>query len=148
MNYVTIRSKPFGTYLSADGSGVTEFAGPGAGTVRILDNSVPPEQALFQLENHLDGTCAIRSVPFRDVYLRVDAPDFNAFAGDGSGTVNLQYKSAGCEQFRIEDQPDGSVAIASVRFPGVYLRMDGGKKVVNCQVTVGDWEKFIITKAL
>jgi hypothetical protein len=55
------------------------------------------------------------------------------------------------EKFRFEPQPDGSKAIASVQFPGVYLRLDNstggggnsGSGTVNCQGYVGAYEKFL-----
>jgi hypothetical protein len=64
---------------------------------------------------------------------------------------NFRYGSDTWEKFRFEPQPDGSKAIASVQFPGVYLRLDNstggggnsGSGTVNCQGYVGAYEKFL-----
>jgi phospholipase C len=69
----------------------------------------------------------------------------------GGGTVNGQFGAGDWEKFRLEAQSDGTIAIGSVAFPGVYLRMGAldvtqfsamGAGSVNCQVGVGSWEKF------
>jgi hypothetical protein len=69
----------------------------------------------------------------------------------GGGTVNCQGYIGPWEKFRLIPQGDGTVAISSVQFPNVYLRMDGsgvtgpvapGGGTVNCQGYVGPWEKF------
>lgn len=65
---------------------------------------------------------------------------------------DFRYGSHPWEKFRFEPQPDGSKAIASVEFPGVYLRLENstggggisGSGTVNCQGFVGDYEKFLI----
>jgi hypothetical protein len=68
--------------------------------------------------------------------------------------VNCQYGASASETFTLEWQPDGTVAIASVQFPGVYLRMDGtgvtaptasGGGTVNCQYGASAWETFRLT---
>jgi hypothetical protein len=43
----------------------------------------------------------------------------------GAGVVNCQYGAGPLERFRLEPRGDGTVAIASVAFPHVYLRLDG-----------------------
>ena len=65
---------------------------------------------------------------------------------------NVRYGNHNFEKFSFETQPDGSKAIASVQFPGVYLRLDNsagggggsGSGIVNCQNYVGAYEKFKI----
>ncbi len=56
------------------------------------------------------------------------------------------------ETFEEEPQPDGTIALASVSFANVHLRMDGsgmksasdsGAGSVNCQFGAGPWEKFL-----
>lgn len=68
---------------------------------------------------------------------------------NGGGVVNCQTFIGDWERFRLIPQPGGAVAIASVEFPGVYLRMDGrgagrrgGGGVVNCQTSIGALERF------
>ncbi len=108
----------------------------------------PPETAT------VDGTgpvMPIESIQFPNVFLRVDGTGVNAAVGPGGGTVNCQFGAGPYEKLRFVDQGDGSVAIASVQFPNVCLRLDGhgvtsfagaGAGVVNCQFGVGPWEKF------
>lgn len=94
-------------------------------------------------------TVTIGSAAFPGVYLRLDGTGVTAPTGPGGGTANAQFGAGAKEQFRLEHQNDGSVAVASVAFPGVYLRMDGRSVtgpgnggVVNAQFTVGPWEKY------
>jgi pregnancy-associated plasma protein-A len=136
-------------YLRMDGSGVTQFAGPGAGTVNCQFGAFSWEK--FRLEPQSDGSVAIASIQFPNVYLRMDGSGVTQFAVAGGGTVNCQFGANGWEKFRLEPQTDGTVAIASIQFPNVYLRMDAsgvmqfagaGAGIVNCQFGVGAWEKF------
>lgn len=88
------------------------------------------------------------------VFLRMDGSDVKAANPNGAGVVNCQVNEGPWEQFHLEPQGDGTYAIASIAFPGVYLRMDGtglsddnpGEGIVNCQFGVGPWEKFKINK--
>jgi hypothetical protein len=84
----------------------------------------------------------------------MDGTGVTAATASGGGIVNCQYGASGWEKFTLEWQPDGSVAIASVQFPGVHLRMDGtgvtaatasGGGRVNCQSGVGASTAFRIT---
>jgi hypothetical protein len=99
---------------------------------------------------------ALRSAQFLNVDLRMDGSGVTAFSGLGGGTVNCQFGVGAWERFRLEPQTDGTVAIASLAFPGVYLRMDGngvtafsglGGGTVNCQFGVGAWERFRLETA-
>jgi hypothetical protein len=147
---VNIASVAFpGVYLRMDGSGVTQPTGPGAGIVNCQSFAGPWEK--FTLETQADNTIAIASVQFPGVYLRMDGSGVTQPTGPGAGIVNCQSFVGPWEKFRIETQSDGTVAIASVQFPGVYLRMDGrgvtqptgpGAGIVNCQFTAGPLEKF------
>jgi hypothetical protein len=94
---------------------------------------------------------AIASVQFANVHLRMDGTGVTSMTPPGGGTVNCQFSVGPFEKFRIEKQTDGTVAIASVQFPNVHLRMDGtgvtsmtppGGGTVNCQFGVGPFEKF------
>ncbi len=96
----------------------------------------------------------IGPVQIGDLFLRMDGTGVTAPNPNGAGEVNCQVTAGPWEQFHLEPQDDGTYAIASVQFPGVYLRMDGtglseetpGEGVVNCQFGVGPWEKFKISK--
>jgi hypothetical protein len=132
-----------------DGSGVTQPSGPGAGTINCQYGAGPWEQ--FDLLDAGGGAVGIRSRAFQNVFLRMDGRGVTQPTGPGGGIVNCQYGMGPWEKFRIEQQPDGSVALASIQFPGVYLRTDGrgvtaptgpGGGTVNCQWTAGPWEKY------
>jgi hypothetical protein len=149
MNQVSIRSAAFSaTYLRADGTGIVSTSEFNRGIVNC-QNFVGP-YGRFLIERRMDGTVAIRSVAFDNVYLNIDANGFKTAADNGGGKADLQYKAGPYELFRFEEQKDGTHAIASVAFPGIYLRMKGisdqePQGVVNSQVGVGPWEKFIIS---
>jgi phospholipase C len=136
-------------YLRMEGSGVTQFLGAGGGTLNCQSGAGALET--FRLERQSDGTFAIASVAFPNVYLRMDGSGITQSVGPGSGTVNCQFGVGSSEKFRLELQDDGTFAIASVQFPSVYLRMDGsgvkqflaaGGGTVNCQFGIGPWEKL------
>jgi hypothetical protein len=108
-----------------------------------------PFRDLRKQEDSMARTVTIGSAAFPGVYLRLDGTGVTAPSGDGGGTANAQFGAGAKEQFRLEDQSDGSIAIASVAFPGVYLRIDGRSVtgpgnggVVNAQFGVGPWEKY------
>src|SRR5204863_6522536 len=93
-------------------------------------------------------TVAIRSAQFMNVQLRMDGNGVTAPTGPGGGTVNCQFGVGAWERFRLEPQADGTVAIASAAFPGVYVRMEGsrvasfsgsGRAAVDAQSGVGLW---------
>jgi phospholipase C len=99
-------------------------------------------------------TDGIAPLPYNpDAYLRMAGYGITESQDAGAGTVNCQTSAGSWEEFRVEYQPDGTAAIASTAFPGVYLRMDGQGIIqqqgacggtVNCQYGVGPWEKFRI----
>jgi phospholipase C len=145
-----------GAYLRMDGRGV----GPspdGGGTVNCQYYGQRGSWERFLTLDQGDGTVAIASDAFRGVYLRMDGRGVGP-SPDGGGTVNCQGFIGSWEKFRILPQPDGTVAIGSVAFPGVFLRMDGrpygrcqdgcpdGFGTVNCQGFIGSWEKFFINR--
>jgi nucleoside phosphorylase len=118
---------------------------------RVFEDAVPWDWGAPGPILNKVTTVAIRSVAFDGVYLRMDRKDFNHPTVDGGGLVNCQLSIGPWEKFRIEPQDDGTVAIASAAFSGVYLRMDArgyndptvdGGGVVNCQLSIGPWEKF------
>jgi phospholipase C len=97
----------------------------------------------------------IQSVAFPDVFLRMDGSGVTSFSATGGGIVNCQYAAGSWEQFQIIEQENGTINIASVAFPDVFLRMDGsgvtsssatGGGIVNCQYTAGPWETFTLVQ--
>lgn len=151
-NPVAIGSQAFpNVYLRMDGQGVTSTA-TGSGTVNC-QSGTPGAWEKFILVQQAGGTFAIQSAQFSNVYLRMDGSSVTQFVPGGGGIVNCQYGPAAYERFNLLPQGDGSVAIESAHFPGVYLRMDGtgmssfnpnGGGVVNCQVDIAAYEKFMI----
>jgi hypothetical protein len=154
-----------GVFLRMDGRGVG-VNGSGGGTVNCQYYGQRGAWERFLTLDQGDGTVAIASHAFPGVYLRMDGscPD-DPWVGcgpgvatriDGVGTVNCQGSIGPWEKFRILPQPDGTVAIGSVAFPGMFLRMDGrpygrcqeecpdGFGTVNGQGSIGPWEKFFI----
>ena len=156
MATATIRSATFpNCYLRLDGTLVTHGFDAGAGTVNIQGD--PGSWETFRIEKpngEADDVVVIGSTAFSNVYLRVDGSAVHGSTGDGSGIINAQFGHGPYERFRFEPQADGSIAIASVQWPGVYLRMDGSSPspdptpfgIVNCQAGVGPYEKFIISE--
>lgn len=138
-----------------DGNGVTQPVGPGGGVVNAQYVNQPDASGFpyeqFNVEPQADGSVAFASVAFPGVYLRMDGSGVTQPAGPGAGVVNCQYGAGPWECFNIVWQADCQAAIASVAFPGVYLRLDGsgvteptgpGGGVVNCQYNAGPWELF------
>ncbi|KAM3516547.1 hypothetical protein NHJ13051_009807 [Beauveria bassiana] len=152
---VSIKSQRFGIFLSLDGTGVKAFDGNGSG-VAAAQTYVGSWERL-QIENHADGTFSILSSNFPGVYLRLDGTGLKKFEEAGGGVANTQFYATpparGYELFKFHPQSDGSKAIESVAFPGVFLRMDGNAKkrpdgltgVVNGQFGARSYEKFIVT---
>jgi phospholipase C len=147
-----IRSAQFpNVHLRMDGNGVTALTGSGGGTVNCQFGAHAWEQ--FTLEQQSDGTVTIASSAFPNVHLRMDGNGVTATTGSGGGTVNCQFGAYAWERFTLQQQSDGTVAIASAAFANVHLRMDGngvtaftgsGGGTVNCQFGVGAWERFVI----
>jgi phospholipase C len=93
----------------------------------------------------------IASVAFPNVFLRLDGRGVIQQPITGSGVVNAQYTQGPWEVFVVENNDDGTVSLASVQYPGVYVRLDGtgvtqrtpgGGGVVNAQFGIGATEKF------
>jgi hypothetical protein len=146
---IAIRSAAFpGVYLRLHGGGLTDYGSKGGGTANCQFAAGPEET--FDLVTQADGTVAIGSTAFANVYLRLDGRGINASSGDG-GTANGQFGVGPYEKFRFVRQPDGTIGIAAATFPNVYLRMDGrgvsqttgrGGGTVNATYSCGPWEKF------
>ena len=95
----------------------------------------------------------IESVTFPNVFLRIDGAEVTSFLEKGGGTVNSQYGTHEAEKFKISKSSDGYYTIESVKFPNVFLRMDGeevtsflekGGGIVNCQYGAQAWERYKI----
>ncbi|KFY18568.1 hypothetical protein V493_08512 [Pseudogymnoascus sp. VKM F-4281 (FW-2241)] len=148
---VDIESQQFpGSYLRMDGTGIVQKTPSGSGIVNC-QNYVGTLESLIIEDHPSTNTFSILCSQFPNVYLRMDGSAVTPGTNypQGAGVVNLQYTAATYEQFQYEEQQDGSKAIVSVQFPGVYLRMDnpgGGSAAgtVNCQNYVGTCEKFNI----
>jgi hypothetical protein len=151
MAYVVISSAQFpGAYLRMDGTDVPDRPNS-RGTVNCQYGASALET--FQIQ-WVAGGISIASVSFPGLYLRMDGTGVTARTASGGGTVNCRYGASAWETFTLEWQPDSTVAIASVSFPGLYLRMDAsgltapsdsGGGSVNCQYGASAWETFRMT---
>jgi hypothetical protein len=147
---VSIASAYFNNvYLRLDGSAVTQFAAAGGGTVNSQFGSGSWERVRILAQ--ADGTVAIRSAEFPNVYVRMDGRDATQFDSAGRGVVNCQYGVGAWERFWLQNNSDGTVSFRSAQFADAYLRLDGsgvsqfnaaGGGKVNCQVGSGPWERF------
>ncbi|ACM35895.1 MULTISPECIES: fascin domain-containing protein [Rhizobium/Agrobacterium group] len=156
MGIKNIRSAAFqNVFLRLDGAGDVSPAPSGEGTVNCQFGAGPYEA--FQFDVTEDGSVTIRSNEFPLVYLRLDGNGVSYGNADGGGVVNGQVNPPGpYEHFLLVPQADGTAAIQSKAFPGLYLRVDGssvtkfegaGSGIVNAQIGVGPWEKFHIVDA-
>ena len=93
----------------------------------------------------------IQSVAFKDVFLRMDGNGITQANGAGAGKVSCQKNMSPTGAFKVQEQKNGTFTIESVKYPGVFLRMDGsgirgfagsGAGHVNCQFGASDWEHF------
>ncbi len=136
-------------YLRMDGTGVAAPVADGGGTVNCQSGVAAFETLVEQPQP--DGTVALASFSFPNVYLRMDGRGVESTTDTGAGVVNCAYGVGPWEKFNERPQPDGTVALESAAFPGVYLRMaapgvdefaaSGGGRV-NCQFGAGSWERF------
>lgn len=143
----TIASDRFpGVYLQMDGDGVTHTRtgqgnltiGHGAGPLDQFKIAPPPATG--------PHVTTIESAAYPGIYMRMDGTGLSPSRLNG-GIVNKQKGVAAYEMFIIRRQPDGTVAIESQAFPGIYLRLYKGSEpgpsaVVNCSFGVGENEKF------
>ena len=93
----------------------------------------------------------IQSVAFKDVFLCMDGYGIVAASGPGAGKVNCQKSLEPTGGFKAHQLKDGTFTFESLKYPGVFLRMDGsrvrsfagaGAGIVNCQFGAADWERF------
>ncbi|MFG2915929.1 hypothetical protein ACGF0D_23965 [Kitasatospora sp. NPDC048298] len=126
-------------YLRMDGMGVVTPTAPGGGKVNCQRGI--NDFTVFLLQPQPDGTYAVESAAYPNVFLRMDAGTISAGAPIG-GTVNCQSGAGRSEKFIIAPQPGGSMSFVSANFQGVYLRMVPGTGTapggtVNCQINGG-----------
>ncbi|MCF1467237.1 hypothetical protein GOZ90_01005 [Agrobacterium vitis] len=151
-----IRSAAFPqVFLRYDGQGHVLPDGQGLGTANCQFDAGPWEA--FHIDIVADGSVTIRSNQFPEIYLRMDGRNVSYGLDGGGGLVNGQTNAPGpYEHFVLVPQADGTVAIQSKAFPGIYLRLDGshvtkfedaGSGKVNAQIGIGPWEKFHIVDA-
>ncbi len=67
----------------------------------------------------------IQSVAFKDVFLRMDGNGITKTNGAGAGKVSCQKNMSPTGAFKVQEQKNGTFTIESVKYPGVFLRMDG-----------------------
>lgn len=143
--------------------------GPGFGTVNCQapassQDGNPWEQfKIHYLDTPTSHTVAFESVAFPGNYLRMAGENSPSQSGPGFGALNCQASIGPWEQFLIDflpptpgaaPPPGDHAAIQSAAFAFNYLRLDSGGNTsfstpgfgtVNCQTSIGPWEKFYIT---
>lgn len=148
---IIVPKKNLSASLRMDAGNVTQPKPEGGGIVNCQYGVGPWER--FSLLPQNDGTVAIGSQEFPGSYLRLDGRNVPTGSDSGGGVVNCQHRVGRWEKFRIERQSDNSVALASVAFPGVYLRIDAtgvnkgaanGAGTVNAGHGVHDHEKLFL----
>ncbi|MFJ9690633.1 fascin domain-containing protein [Kitasatospora sp. NPDC101183] len=137
-------------YLRMDGTGVVTPTASGGGTVN--SQSGINVFAVFRLRPQPDGSYAVESVAYPNVFLRIEPGAISAGQPVG-GKVNCQASIGPSEKFFIVAQPNGTLSFLSAGFQNIYLRLVPGAGTtpggtVNCQVGVGAPNTtFILDKA-
>jgi hypothetical protein len=156
MHYYGIASAAFfpAAYLRMYGQGVI-FVNHTGGEMNI--QTYPGSYEALQVLENDDPTHSICSTAFPNECLSIGGTGINSFIYKVGGFANCAYGVGPVEKFRLEPQSDprGSMAIASVKYKGVYLRMEagnwphntaagGGYGVVNCQWDARSYEKIFV----
>jgi hypothetical protein len=103
---VTIGSTTFpNVFLRLDGSGITRSLDPGGGRANCQFSAGPYEK--FRLVPQADGSTAIASTAFPNVFLRMDGRDVTRPMDAGSGVVNAQFGVGPYEKFVISNVTQG-----------------------------------------
>lgn len=109
----------------------------------------------MNLKVDLQKPLLIQSVAFKDVFLRMDGNGITGASNAGAGKVNCQTSITHAGVFKMHEQKDGTFTIESVKYPGIFLRMDGsnirsfagsGAGIVNCQFGAREWERFKLNR--
>lgn len=156
MSYMHIRSANFpNVHVRLDGTGVTHPTDDGGGTVNCQYGAGPYET--YTMINNADGTVSFQSMPFPNVFLRMDGRGVTQPRDNGSGIVNAQYTAGPYEKFILVTNDDGTSSLKASVFDNVFLRIDGsgvvspvgpGAGVVNCQFGAGPYESLAICNSL
>lgn len=152
-----------------DGESSPHQQGPGFGTVNCqapasnADGNPWEQFKIHYINTPNVHTVAFESVAYPGNYLRMAGVNSPSQSGPGFGTVNCQASIGPWEQFVIEflppdpgvnPPPGDHAAIMSAAFASNYLRLDSGGNTsfsgpgfgtVNCQASIGPYEKFYIT---
>lgn len=148
----TLASESYpGVYLQMDGKDVVHSA-QGSGHLSVGHGGGPLDQ--FRISPPpTDGSpyvTTFESVAYPGVYMRMDGTGVKKVVPGGGGKVNKQLGHWDYENFIIQPQTDGTVAIESQAFRGVFLRLSVGQSpgensvVVNCDFGVGLHGKFLL----
>jgi hypothetical protein len=148
------------------GTGVQSFTYSGSGEVKVryspdqytdlvfIPLASTPQSVPVAEEKIL---YAISSLAFTNTYLRLSGHQLytdKTAKPFGGGQVNCQFSVGLMEMFQItcDDNVPGAINIQSVKYPGVFLRMnhrlvssssqDGPPDSVNAQWGSGDYERF------
>lgn len=163
----TLRSVAFpDVYVRCDGRGVTQWAGPGSGTVNCQYK--PPREwerfYVYPVEVNpclaVQNTCkvVIESAKWKNVFIRMTSQGMNHFNGAGGGKVNCQLGAGAWEVFVLRKESNGGYSFRNDHFTHCYIRLDGrgvhsqtsgGCGTVNCQYyepgsPPKEWETFYI----
>ena len=164
----SLRSLAFpNVYVRCDGTDVTEYLGPGDGTVNCQYKPpslwerfyIYPVEMTPSLAPQKIYKVVIESAQFRHVFLRMDSKGMSQHEGPGGGVVNCQFTTSTWESYFPRKEPNGSYSFRNVQFPHCYIRLDGngvtshsdsGGGTVNCQYYVdptapaSKWESFFV----
>ncbi len=117
----------------------------------VTDLVTPSDELNCTSTGFIYNKIVVRSEHFPKAHLRMDGRGVTVPVGPGAGTVNCQAYVGAWEKFHLVPLGGGTYAVRSVQFPQARLRMDGrgvtvpvgpGAGTVNCQASVGAWEKF------
>lgn len=91
-------------FLRMDGTGVSEFAASGSGTVNCQFGALEFEQ--FIMVSVAEGIVAFEALQFPKTYLRLDGTGATSSKDSGVGIVNCQFGEPGpFERFRLVPVP-------------------------------------------
>jgi len=144
-------------YLRMDGTGVTAATDNGSGKVNCQYMAGSSEK--YKIRAQADGSFALESAAFPNVFLRLDGRGVTTQTTNGGGMVNCQLGPPGpYEKYQARAQADGSFSFESAAFPNVFLRLVGtgvtaatatGGGLVNAQFNAsgGSAESFFVNMA-
>lgn len=163
----TLRSVAFpDVNVRCDGSGVTQWLGPGSGIVNCQYKPARVFESFYIYPVEInpsrarENTCkvVIESAKWKNVFIRLDSKGMKHFDGGGGGEVNCQFSADAWEVFVLQKESNGGYSFRSAHFTQCYIRLDGrgvhserkgGLGTVNCQyyatgIPPKEWETFFI----